>query len=415
MNLSQDEINAMMAGKASAADPDDKDALPGSDSILDDIKFDMDSSEAWDKISGVDSEEEWVLTANEMDTLGEVGNMCMGAVATTMYTLLDRRVSITTPHVSVHTTREVLDDYKVPFVIVEVEYTEGIGGKNVLLLKEHDAALITDLLMGGDGHVEEPVELGELHMSAVNEIMNQMIGASATALSKVIQVPVNISPPRSDRISNNADVSEMLDYSQKVVKVSFDMEIENLLKSQLIQLMPFDVARNLAKRLMASYGITEPDNSPDAVPAEVPPVNSAPAPTPAPAPASAPAPAPAPAAMPTMPSYAMPEQPAPTPGSLVDVRPMQFDAFDEENKTTQASRKGIDLVYDIPLQVSVELGKTRKDISEILEFGMGTVVVLDKIAGDPVEILVNGKLIARGEVVVIDENYGVRITELFNN
>jgi flagellar motor switch protein FliN/FliY len=420
MNLSQDEINAMLAGQLS-----DKQETEDSAAAAD--AFDASSEfagyldpDAYNNIYAGEtvSPDNYRLTPYEEDTLGEVGNMCMGAVATTMYTLLDRRVSITTPRVSVHTTKEVLAEYEVPFVIVEVHYTEGIEGKNLLLLKEPDAALITDLLMGGDGHIEEPVELNELHMSAISEIMNQMIGASATALSKLIHSAVNISPPKSDRVNIDADVSGMLDYTQVIVKVSFDMEIEGLLKSQLIQLMPFELARELARKLMEVYTDEETEES-YAAPKSAP--QPAPAPKPAPSytapPSLAQAPPPAyPAQHPDpahMAAYSRPEPAAPVPGSLVDVRPMHFDSFDGD-RTAPTGQKGMDIVYDIPLQVSVELGKTKKEINEILEFGMGTVIVLDKIAGDPVEILVNGKLIARGEVVVIDENYGVRITELFN-
>jgi flagellar motor switch protein FliN/FliY len=402
MNLSQDEINAMLAGLSANTEdisqenesPAENDIDAGSDQIPDEYK----------------------LTPYEIDTLGEVGNMCMGAVATTMYMLLDRRVSITTPRVSIHVTRDVLAVYEVPFVIVEVQYTEGIQGKNLLLLKEPDAVLITDLLMGGDGKIEEPVEINEMHMSAISEIMNQMIGASATALSQLIHTQVNISPPKSDRVSVHADVSELLDWSQVIVKVSFDMEIEGLLKSQLIQLMPFQLARDLAKRLMEVYTDDEAQEVSD--PAVFPAPDTAAAPV-SKQTADTAAQDTYPASSSKQPgfdniaSYAKPEPAPPAPGNLVDVRPMQYESFDT-GRAKSAAQQGLDIVFDIPLQVSVELGKTKKEISEILEFGMGTVIVLDKVAGDPVEILANGKLIARGEVVVIDENYGVRITELLN-
>jgi flagellar motor switch protein FliN/FliY len=348
----------------------------------------------------------------------------MGAVATTMYTLLDRRVSITTPRVSIHTTREVLLDYSIPFVLVEVQYTSGIQGKNLLLLKEPDAALITDLLMGGEGKIEEPVVLNEMHMSAISEIMNQMIGAAATALAKLLHIQVNISPPKSDRVEVHADLTETLDYSQVVVKISFDMVIEGLLESQLIQLIPYDFARNLANKLMDAYSeeenveenISNQSNLPD-IPEEIQSglgiqseEQSIPAETVAQITDTMAAQPQSQHSLPIDSSYVQAEK---SPGNLVDVHPIQFQSFDE-NKPANPINKSLDMVYDIPLQVSVELGKTQKEISEILEFGMGTVIVLEKMAGDPVEVLANGKLIARGEVVVIDENYGVRITELFN-
>ncbi|NLL39511.1 MAG: flagellar motor switch phosphatase FliY [Clostridiales bacterium] len=411
MNLSQDEINALLDENNLAHNSEEKDSGLLNESV------------AETSVSN-NVNPEYLLTDYEKDTLGEVGNMCMGAVATTMYTLLDRRVSITTPRVSIHTTREVLLDYSIPFVLVEVQYTSGIQGKNLLLLKEPDAALITDLLMGGEGKIEEPVVLNEMHMSAISEIMNQMIGAAATALAKLLHIQVNISPPKSDRVEVHADLTETLDYSQVVVKISFDMVIEGLLESQLIQLIPYDFARNLANKLMDAYSeeenveenISNQSNLPD-IPEEIQSglgiqseEQSIPAETVAQITDTMAAQPQSQHSLPIDSSYVQAEK---SPGNLVDVHPIQFQSFDE-NKPANPINKSLDMVYDIPLQVSVELGKTQKEISEILEFGMGTVIVLEKMAGDPVEVLANGKLIARGEVVVIDENYGVRITELFN-
>jgi len=330
--------------------------------------------------------------------------------------------------------------------------------------------------MGGDGKVEEPIELNEMHLSAMSEIMNQMMGASSTSLSKLLRKAINISPPRSTQVDVGFDVSNLLGDIVMVTKISFDMEIEGLLNSELIQLIPYEASREFAKQFV-EVGLGEPSTESEKKTAAAP----APAPTPTPSPSPAPpkpaqtaapppsaappvpppqqAPPPAPPYQQAPPPYPQPAPPyqqappqqyqppysqevgqqmpypqtpyqqqypgapyppypmAPYPpataqGRLVDVQPMQFQAFDTPGPTGE--QRGIDLVYNIPLQVTVELGKTRKEISEILEFNTGTIIVLDKVAGDPVEIVVNGKLIARGEVVVIDENYGVRITDIIN-
>lgn len=360
MNLSQAEIDAMLSGGSlEAREP-----------------------------AGMGGE----LTAVEIDTLGEVGNMCMGAMATTMYTLLDRRVEITTPRVEVHTTKDVLSMYQVPFVIVEVEYTKGIRGKNLLLLKEYDAALITDVLMGGEGVIEEPTELSELHMSAINEIMNQMIGASATALSQVIGDAVDISPPTSELMVLQSENGGMLGTDDLVIVINFDMKIEGLLRSQLVQLMPYAQGRELSAKLTsANEAAAEPAAKPKPEPEQP----------------AAPKPQPVGPSLPSVPEeVTRPAEP------VTSVNMPQYESFAPPSYSYSAAQDSMNLVYDIPVQVSVELGKTKKEISEILDFDTGTVVVLDKIAGDPVEILVNGKLVASGEVVVIDENYGVRITHL---
>ncbi|MDR0858640.1 MAG: flagellar motor switch phosphatase FliY [Oscillospiraceae bacterium] len=423
---------------------------------------------------------DYQLTADEIDILGEMGNMCMGKVATTMYSLLDHPCSITTPNVSVHTTREVLSVYKVPFVLAEVQYVQGIEGKNLLLLKESDAALITDLLMGGDGTVEEPIELNELHMSAISEVMNQMLGASATSLSKIIAAPVDISTPYCERIDSTGNIGERLDQSEVLVKISFDMEIEGLLKSQLLQLMPFELARSMAKRMMdVMMGEVEEAPASDAFaaqPEEIPmdmvqgpasqqysadvaeylthdaqygtqPQSQQQAPPPQQQQQQAPQQqqyAPPPEQQyqppqqyqqpqPPQQQYAQPQQqyaqpqqqyqqqpqqqqqyaPQPVQQPQIDIRTADFVSFGNGDQFIPANNP-MGMLHDIPLQVSVELGKTNKSISEILEFTTGTVIVLDKTAGEPVDVMANGKLIARGEVVVIEENYGVRITEIIN-
>jgi len=392
---------------------------------------------------------EGMLTDEEVDILGEIGNISMGAVATTMYTLLDRRVSITTPRVRVFESKDVLSVYKIPFVVATIEYTKGISGTNLLVLKIEDAALITDLLMGGDGTVEEPIELNEMHLSAMSEIMNQMMGASSTSLAKLLGTPIDIAPPKSSTVDAGFDVTSLLGDMDKVTKISFDMEIEGLLKSELIQLVPYEGSRVFAKQFMSAGmgGDTPGAPAPAAAAPPPPPAAAPPPPAAAAPPPAAAAPPPAAAAPPPMgqpyPQQPMadpyaqqqpypPQYPAPYPapypmqpmqpmgyppphagqGRVVDVHPMQFQAFDTPGPAGEP--KSIDLVYNIPLQVSVELGRAKKEISEILEFSLGTIVVLDKIAGDPVEIVVNGKLIARGEVVVIDDNYGVRITDIIN-
>jgi len=454
--MSPAEIAAMLDATESGSPAD------GTSDVLDELMSSANeastTADAGDGLASV-ADIEGMLTEEEIDVLGEVGNISMGAVATTMYSLLDRRVSITTPRVSVFDAKEVLSVYRIPFVVATIEYVEGIEGTNLLVLKISDAALITDLLMGGDGKVEEPIELNEMHLSAMSEIMNQMMGASSTSLSKLLRMPINISPPKSSQVDVGFDVTTLLGDIDMVTKISFDMEIEGLLKSELIQLIPYDVSRVFAKQFI-DVGLGEPSGAEEKQSASMPETQPTPAqatapprqtamPQPPPAQPTPPPPTPPPQAVapppfipaqqpfaqepyqqmpypqapiqqpyPQAPYPQAPYPQAPYPpasaasGRLVDVHPMQFQAFDAS--TSSGGQKGIDLVYNIPLQVSVELGKTKKEISEILEFGAGTIIVLDKIAGDPVEIVVNGKLIARGEVVVIDENYGVRITDIIN-
>ena len=435
--MSPEAITAMLDASARSEESDDSDA--DLDDLFDRLDDDSLSSETQNAISPQFAEKEGLLNPVEIDILGEVGNISMGAVATTMYSLLDRRVSITTPRVSVFNAKEVLSVYMIPFVVATIEYVEGITGNNLLVLKVEDAALITDLLMGGTGEIEGAVELNEMHLSAMSEIMNQMMGASSTSLSKLLNKPINISPPKSSQVDIGFDVTTVLGDIEMVTKISFDMEIEGLLKSELIQLMPYEVSREFAKLFMdVGMNVSSTDSSANVAPKEAEiPVAAQPAsqqlqpelasipqnpytaqqeqPAGVPYPSQEPMQQiPYPQQLPNQPPMGIPYAPTayPAQGRLVDVHPVQFQSFDAPGNAGSIS--GIELVYNIPLQVTVELGKTRKEISEILEFGSGTIVVLDKIAGDPVEIVVNGKLIARGEVVVIDENYGVRITDIIS-
>ena len=346
------------------------------------------------ELEKLDKSDEY-LTPEEKDILGEMGNICMGASATTMYTLLGHRVNITTPQVHVYTSEEVLSVYRTPFVVVTVEYSKGVEGKNLLILKKRDSAIITELLMGGDENADaDNIELDEIHMSAMSEIMNQMIGASATSLSNMLGRAIDITPPSACNVGVDTDVSRFLDGSQLVIKVSFDMEIEGLLKSKLMQLMPIETGKKLAAALLNG---TNPDGEEKASGSRAQrqtagqeknhtgtkTINDKKA--------------------------GQNEEASP-----VMVKPYTYEAFDKDDKDEPISMDNpvIDLISDIPLQVAVELGKTKKSINDILSMGIGSVIVLDKMAGELVEVVVNGKHIARGEVVVIDDSYGVRITDI---
>ena len=373
------------------------------------------------------------LSTDEKDIIGEIGNICMGSAATTMYTLLNRRVEITTPVVEVLDVESLSSQFDVPFVAVEIAYTEGIEGQNLLLLRDRDAALITDILMGGEGDVSEPYELGELHLSAICEVMNQMAGASATALSNILQMPTNISPPTAKVVMNGDDaVSETIRGDTPLIKTSFRMEIEGVLESNIMQIMPYSFCKTLASRLLSEQqgdddiiGMEQKPNDvvsqpaapasppppPQGQPSSAPPVQgesqyAAPQPS-ASQPAAVPQYAAPPMTQPYSPQYAAPQQ----------VQSVQYPSFDNQTMAgtpSQYSSEAIGRIVDVPLQVNVVLGNSKKSIREILEFSIGTVIMLDKVAGDPVDVMVNGKLIAKGEVVVIEDNYGVRITEVLS-
>ncbi|EHG20502.1 hypothetical protein HMPREF9334_01398 [Selenomonas infelix ATCC 43532] len=389
--ISQEEIDALLNGGASSDPPAEEAA--GESSPADAAAAD-DSSPAGD--AGI--------TDLERDALGEIGNISMGGAATTLSVLLGRKVSITTPTVSVSNLRALKEKYPIPFLVVEVGYSIGIEGNNVLCIQAKDAAIIADLMMGNDG-TNPDTELNELHMSAVSECMNQMMGSVATSLSSMFNKKVDITPPAVTLVDLGTEevVSKLLDKADPIIQASFRMEVDGLIDSEIMQLLPLDVARDMVDALMNQSA--DVDNEEEAVVAAA----AAPPPAAAPAPASAPAAPPAAAAAPANYGYGAPPM-QPHVASNVPVQSAQFTPL--SSSPVQVNDANIGLILDVPLQVNVELGRTKKSIKDILDLTKGSIVELDKLAGEPVDIMVNGKYLAKGEVVVIDENFGVRITEI---
>ena len=378
--ISQEEIDALLSGGA-ASDPPAEEAAADSSSADDDAG----------------------ISDLERDALGEIGNISMGGAATTLSVLLGRKVSITTPTVSVSNLRTLKEKYPIPFLVVEVGYSIGIEGNNVLCIQAKDAAIIADLMMGNDG-TNPDQELNELHMSAVSECMNQMMGSVATSLSSMFSKKVDITPPVVTLVDLGTEevVSKLLDKVDPIIQASFRMEVDGLIDSEIMQLLPVDVAKDMVDALMNQSADVDNEEE-EIVAAEVAPS------APAAAPASAPAAPPAAAAAPANYGYGAPPM-QPHVASNVPVQSAQFTPL--SSTPVQVNDANIGLILDVPLQVNVELGRTKKSIKDILDLTKGSIVELDKLAGEAVDIMVNGKYLAKGEVVVIDENFGVRIMEI---
>ncbi len=374
------------------------------------------------------------LTDAEIDAVGEIANINMGTAATTLSTLLNNKVTITTPRVSYVTMDELSEQYDRPCVFIHISYIEGIDGNNILILKEQDVKIITDLMMGGDGSNTD-VELSELHLSAISEAMNQMMGSAATSLSSMLERKVDISPPSASLVDLNDTIDDDIISNfleGQIVQVAFDMKIGDLIDSQIMQLYPFEFARELYDKFMSNtMGSMAPEPAPEPEPVPQPAMQQ-----PAPdammgQPVMQPAPdasmmqgqpvmQPAPDAsmmqgQPVMqqPYMGQPvmQQPYMMPVQNVNVQPAQFQPFNA-GVSPMMQQENIDLIMDVPLEVTVELGRTNKSIREILDFAPGTIIELNKLAGEPVDVLVNGKFVAKGEVVVIEESFGIRLTEI---
>ena len=405
--LSQDEINALLSGMDTSAGGD----APAADAA-DGAAPEPAAPAA--TVGGGDIDES-LLTDSEKDAIGEVANISMGSSATTLYSLVNQKVNITTPQVELANWENVINNYERPCVFIQIKYTQGLDGTNILILKEHDVMVITDLMMGGDGTNIEG-EIGELQLSAISEAMNQMMGAAATSLSTMINSKVDISPPSATVLDMiNDDPSDIADFlTGTFVKISFKMQVGELVDSTLMQLYPVEFAKELKDTVITAENKTSGEQNAEA--------EAAPAPAQAPAPAPAPTPMPAPDAsamgaqpmpqmgMPQM-QMAMPQMQMAPQMMNMNIQPAQFQTF-AGGTTIMAGGENIGIIKDVPLEVTVELGRTAKPISDILDFAPGTIIELDKVAGEPVDVLVNGKFVAKGEVVVIEESFGVRVTEI---
>ncbi len=389
--LSQDEINALLSGMDIGGGSDNSDTQEISDVATSDF------GEVSD------------LTDVEKDAIGEVANISMGSSATTLYSLVNRKVNITTPYVELARWQDVATNYERPCVFILIKYTAGLDGSNILVLKEQDVKIITDLMMGGDG-TNTDGELGELHLSAISEAMNQMMGSAATSLSTMLGMVIDISPPDATlrdltALDGGESIAEFL--GGTFVKISFRMQIDDLVDSVLMQLYPIDFAKKLVTTFIDSQmPSAEPEPQPQPEPEPITEAMQQPGPDMSQMGM--------PMGMPQMaPQMGMPmgmPQMAP-PMQNVDIQPAQFQNF-ATGYSAIPGQENIGLISDVPLEVTVELGRTTKVISEILDFAPGTIIELDKIAGEPVDVLVNGKFVARGEVVVIEESFGVRVTEI---
>ncbi|MDN5293742.1 MAG: flagellar motor switch protein FliN [Eubacteriales bacterium] len=326
------------------------------------------------------------LSEKEKDALGELANMVMGAAATALSELVDRKVEITTPEVKVTTVDRLQQDYPLPCLLVDVRYIKGLEGLNALFIKLKDAAIIVDLMMGGDG-LNPPEELGEIHLSAISEAMNQMMGAAASTLNSFLGRPVEFSPPKVNVIDMAAEnVADTLGAgTNDVVVTSFKIKIERLVDSEMLQIIPYPAAKAMAAELLAATDRARKETAASTAAASAPAASAAPGGA---------------------------DENMKKKEKQVNVHPVQFAPLEDGSRRGEPAN--IDLILDVPLQVTVELGRTKKTIKEILALGPGSVIELDKLAGEPVDLLVNGKLLAKGEVVVIDENFGIRVTDIIS-
>lgn len=378
---------------------------------IDNLMNQKDAAEPKEMDSKAENKKE-TLDTDEIDTVGEVGNIFMGSASTTLAQLLNNKVDITTPTVELF--EKIQDSYviKEDQLIVEIKYTKGLQGTIVLALKKKDSAVLADLMMGGTGKIESS-EIGEIQLSAVGEAMNQMVGTASTTLSSMLNTDINISPPEVKLLEKDKPMElnqELL--SAPIVAIKFKLIIGDILNTEIIQFMSVAAAKSqvtevqemmksMSEGVRSSMGeksiidsLDDFDESEEPMPQH-----------PSPGPTAPPPPPP--------PQYFQP-QPPPQPQAPVTVQPVQFASFDKAPSIYGETNRNLNLVMDVKLELTVELGRTELPIKNVLELTRGSILELEKVAGEPVELFANGKLIARGEVVVIEDNFGLRITSIIS-
>ncbi|CAG9619702.1 flagellar motor switch phosphatase FliY [Sutcliffiella rhizosphaerae] len=387
--LSQDEIDALLRG----TDNNDQDPP------LNELKT-----------------EEYLSTL-EQDALGEIGNISFGSSATALSTLLNQKVEITTPKVSLIERKKLENEFPDPYVAIRVSYTEGFTGTNILVVEQKDAAIIADLMLGGSGETPQ-VEFDEIHLSAVHEAMNQMMGSAATSMSTVFAKKIDISPPAVMLLDlKEGEGASELPEEELLIKVAFSIRIGTLIDSSIMQILPYEFAKKLVGELLNQNN--EPIVETEQVDMQ-PTINQ-----PAASHYVASAPSHSDTAFSKETAHAQQafafangeamgssnSNQSFSTQHAVNVQPAVFTNF-ETTAVEESEPSNLSMLLDIPLQVTVELGRTKRSVKDILDLSTGSIIELDKLAGEPVDILVNNKLIAQGEVVVIDESFGVRVTDI---
>ena len=393
--LSQEEINALLAGE------------------------DISSGESENTSSDAGQLEAEVITDIDKDLLGEIGNISMGSASTALYQLINQQVNITTPVVTVTTLREIKEGFETPNIVLDIQYVAGIVGRNILIIKISDGLVISNLMMGGDGNITDTHELSEIEISAVSEAMNQMIGSAATSMATMFGRKVDISPPTAKIVTDaSIPLSDAISEDEPIVRVSFKLTIGDIVDSNIMQIFPIKTARNIVAIMTGEDKVEEVAKvepakdiySEPIVNKEI--INQQP---PDPIMQQQPQYQPQPQYEPG-PQYQMQpqyEQPMQRMQQPVEVHQAAFEPLVAQSNVPPI--RNIDLILDVPLDISVVLGRTKKSIQDILNLGTGSLIELDKLAEEPVEILVNGKQIALGEVVVVDENFGIRITNIVSS
>ncbi|WP_066637205.1 flagellar motor switch phosphatase FliY [Desulfolucanica intricata] len=347
-------------------------------------KEEIDALLSPNKAAGESVPETQLLTTVEKDALGEIGNISIGSAATTLSILLNQRVQISGPQVLIMSGSELWSRFESPYMTIKVQYKDGFNGYNLLILKLQEALTVADLMMGGDGSVQIK-EPSEMEISAASEAMNQMSGSAATALAMMLGRTINISPPQAN-IFKEGEVPEGILEKGPLAIVLFNMTVGSITDFQIMQIMSPKTAKEEIQLLLSNLGLEVSEHDFNNKTEEIV----------------------------TPPDLKNDVDDFITEGFFK--RQEKIPAMSEQKlfPLSEVEQEKLNLILDIPLKVTVVLGKTKKPIKEVLGLTPGSIIELNSLAEEPVDILVNGTLVAKGEVVVVNENFGVRINNIIS-
>jgi flagellar motor switch protein FliN/FliY len=368
----------------------------------------------------------------ELGILGEIYNISMGSAATAVSSLLSMKVDITAPNVEIVKGTNLIYQPFEPAVGVEIKYKEGIEGVNIFILSQIDVMKIFDIMLGGTGVVDETGEFNEMHMSAIGEVMNQMMGQSSMALANFLNTKIDISTPETYRVDNDFNPSRE-GLQGNIIATRFKFIVGDIINSEMLTTCSMQFAESMINMAKTAFGMSDGagnkaaekivENMSESTPPPAAPVSAPAPPQPAAQPVYQQQPPPAAETPQPQPQYAQPQyapppqpyqypQPQYAPPPSVNAYPAQWQDFGTPPGYYGADAENNVKIRIVPVDVTVEIGKTKKLVSEILELGEGNVIELDRQSAEPVDIFVNGVLFAKGSVVVIEENFAVKITEI---
>lgn len=313
----------------------------------------------------------------EKEVLIEILSVSYGSASGALSKLLSEQVSVLGPELSIKQRDELINDIGSPSFVALGNYTGKWNSIQFLFIPKENIEKIAQMMQLNLENGE-----GEILFQVVQKVADEMTTAASMSMSAVVEATISHSLTGMDIMASSVEDFAIGNFTEEewFVHATFQLQADGQESEPLdfTICIPVRTAKHLAEVITNPIDDTNTEVE-----------------------------------IPSMSPNNSNSHSANSAGGATKIQPVQFSSFDE-SPSLHSEPNNIDLLLDIPLQVTVELGRTKKMVKEILEVSPGSIIELDKLAGEPVNILVNNKLIAVGEVVVIDDNFGVRVTDILS-